>query len=136
MQTVVLAIALLFAPMYLTAKESTCPPEVILNAQCPSLGDDLQMPKNTKMKREVVAVGEFRKSEGCMQGFRRLGYTVTLNQCLGAAQKSSLPTFTSESADVTKKDSLIIIVQKGDPFAVLKANGRRATEILLYEKPK
>lgn len=78
----------------------------------------------------VIAVSEFKKSEGCMAGFKRLGYNVKLSQCVESAKKAGITPVWSNNGGTVRID---VPVKEGDPFAVVEKNGKK--QFILY-KPK
>lgn len=138
MKQSLIIVILLVLPIQLMALTRECLPEAILEDRC------LQKPEQQKQsilekkkQKRVVAVGEFKQGEGCLAGFRRLGYTVTVAQCQKAAKESSLSVLFAESSKNTAQaDILIVDIHPGEPFAVLEAEGNKATKIKLYKRPK
>ncbi len=121
-----------------TAQARKCPPEAILEARCHQVPEQQMQPLPEKKKQKrVVAVGEFMPGEGCLAGFRRLGYTVTVAQCQKAAKESSLGVlWVEDPKKPSQPDTLVVDVQPGEPFVVLEARGVKATKIKLYKRPK
>lgn len=90
------------------------------------------MPHTQLPEVKVETVGEFRRGEGCVAGFRRLGYTVTVNKCIQIAHKAGVTVafFSDERGNKT----FDVLVHEGDPFAVVNRKGKR--EYVLYKRSK
>lgn len=77
-------------------------------------------------------IGEFQKGESCMQGFRRLGYKATLNECILAAEEAKIRILWYKP-DLEKPPIIIVPVQEGEPFAVIFEEGKQPI-VKLYER--
>jgi len=71
----------------------------------------------------VVAISKFRKGEGCMAGFRRIGFNVHLKDCVLAAKRVKIPVLWYRP-DVNKPATIILPLKEGDPFAVRLEEGK------------
>lgn len=71
----------------------------------------------------VVAISKFRKGEGCMEGFRRIGYDVRLKDCVLAAKRVKIPVLWYRP-DVNKPATIILSLKEGDSFAVRLEDGK------------
>lgn len=78
----------------------------------------------------LLLVSSFRKGEGCMQGFKRIGYTVRLKDCVKAAEAAGIDVLWYRP-NINKPATTIIPVKEGDPFGVLLQDGKQI--IVLYK---
>jgi hypothetical protein len=91
-------------------------------------------PKSTIPSVKVLAVGEFKRGETCIDGFKRIGYKITVKQCIDASNEAGVTPPWSRP-QLGKEPVIIVPVQQGDPFAVIKTpNG--ATKFVLFNKKK
>ncbi len=102
---------------------------MMLFATSGSHANIVQQPNLTIREPHVLAVGEFQKNEGCVAGFKRLGYKVTVTQCSEAAIKVGIqPIWSNASGKVI----IDVPVNEGDPFAVIEKNGKKI--FMLYKQ--
>lgn len=72
-------------------------------------------------KFRVEKIAFFRKGEGCIAGFRRLGHHVSLKTCVQVAKAVGLDIFWS---NITDPPLIIPDVKVGQKFSVLSVEGR------------
>lgn len=86
-------------------------------------------------RSERIHVSEWQKGEGCIQGFKRLGFDLTVQDCISLANEYGYPVYIYLPRPLSGKPSTITIpVKEGDPFAVVREGGN--TVYKLYAPPK
>ena len=83
------------------------------------------------LQPKVVAIGEFKNGESCVSGFKRIGYKVTVSDCVDAAKKAKIDVLWY--APPNGRPVIIVPVKEGDPFAVIRQNNN--FHFVLHKKP-
>lgn len=84
---------------------------------------------------ESIHVSEWKRGEGCIQGFKRLGFDITVKDCISLAKKHGYPVYIFLPPPGSGKPSIVsVLVKEGDPFAVIQKSGR--TVYRLYVPPQ
>jgi hypothetical protein len=85
----------------------------------------------------VLAMSSFKQNEGCITGFRRLGYTVTSEGCVKMAKEAGITPIWDNTPldDINAPPRMIVPVKAGDIFAVVvEKNGKK--KYILYNSKK
>lgn len=81
---------------------------------------------NDDLKRRLgqtsTVFGFFRKNEGCIEGFKRIGISVTLTQCLKMAEEAKIESLWYNPS-LSKSVKIIIPVREGARFGYVQKDG-------------
>jgi hypothetical protein len=79
-------------------------------------------------------VSAWRKGEGCIEGFKRLGFDVSLKDCIKMAHDADIPVYVFLPPPGSRKPSTFYVpVKEGEPFGVIVDGNKRT--YLLYVPP-